>query len=111
MRLYHGSPVSGIKNLETTLDTTVGDGIYFMSSPAAAMGYAQIRAKDRNRNAVADSFEPVVYGADITNARIADLRNDENVTWLPGALQFALVEKLAKADSWIDQGRINLGLQ
>ncbi|OGH08099.1 MAG: hypothetical protein A2171_01350 [Candidatus Levybacteria bacterium RBG_13_35_9] len=69
MRLFHGSPISGIKEFKVSEETTIGNGFYTTSSRDAAVGYATVRS-----NAPEQKF---VYEVEINNMNILDLSTDE----------------------------------
>lgn len=71
--LFHGSGVSGIKDLNASEETTVGRGLYLTSSEEAAKGYALRRAK---RN---PEYSPTTYTSEISNLTLADLRDKKAV--------------------------------
>lgn len=72
MRLYHGSPVSGIQQLKESEDTTLGFGIYLTSQKEAATGYAIVRG---NRG----PKQPTVYEAEIGDVDILNLTTQSSI--------------------------------
>lgn len=68
MRLFHGSTVSGISQFKEAEETTIGNGLYLTSQEDAALGYAFVRANEREIDT-----PPVVYDAEIANMNILTL--------------------------------------
>lgn len=69
MRLFHGSPISGIKEFKVSEETTIGNGFYTTSSRDAAVGYATVRS-----NTPEQKF---IYEVEINNMNILDLTTKE----------------------------------
>lgn len=65
MRLYHGSPASGITALKEAGEETIGRGVYFTTDRKAARGYAVVRSNDARGQ---------VYEVEVSNLDLADLR-------------------------------------
>lgn len=99
VRLYHGSPVGDIGRLDAAEEFTVGEGVYFTPGPEPAISYAHERTR-RQRNAKDETARPVLYAADIEDARFADLRNDENIGWLLRGLTPELERVYRTSTDW-----------
>jgi len=81
--LYHGSPVAGITQMNSAIETTVGEGIYLTSDLNAARGYAERRVKSPHFKVTEPV--PVVYDVNIENARLINLKeNSTLLAILPG---------------------------
>lgn len=100
--LYHGTGAEGIEDFNSAEDTTVGDGAYFTSDPNAAIGYAHVRTRGENET------NPIIYEANIENARLVDLRKKANVEKvLPGFKEILKKERNKPDLHWAKQGRID----
>lgn len=72
--LFHGSSTSGIVDFRTATDSTVGAGLYLTPQAFAARAYGKSRA-----SVPEFGKEPTVYAFKIENAKILDLRNNDNI--------------------------------
>ncbi len=64
-KLFVGSAISGMRELENADETTVGSGVYLTSQQEVARGYAKVRVR---------SFQiPTVYEAEVVDMDILDL--------------------------------------
>lgn len=88
MVLYHGSPISGLTNLNTAEETTLGQGLYLTSDQKAGLGYALRRAKGR-RDAI-----PTVYEVEVKNMRLADFREPKTLAIFAELLGKTLAEEI-----------------
>lgn len=102
--LYHGSATNGIQGFNHAEESTVGRGIYFVDNPNDAAGYAK-RSADR------DKKPPVVYEAEIEEAKLVNLDNAAKLAEIMSGYAKRLLQLRQNPNlSWIQQGVIDRGL-
>jgi hypothetical protein len=74
MMLYHGSPVTGIRELKAAVDTTIGDGVYLTSHEAWAVEYAFIRTHKGT-----EKEKPTVYEVEIKDMTLLNLTTKQSL--------------------------------
>jgi hypothetical protein len=118
--LFHGSSRPNIESFIPAEETTVGEGVYLTSSSEDATGYAHGRVYKRQHQ---ERVIPTLYRCEITEVRLLDLRNDENVVEIMKQFREVLISELRSAEvkAWyvlnsindaielIDQNKINSG--
>lgn len=91
--LYHGSRTPGIKKLNLPADaSSAGEGVY-LTTAREAIGYA---------HGGRVCSEPTIYETRIRNAKLADLRNEENIERVNKEMETLLWAELERKDvpSW-----------
>ncbi|OGC54245.1 hypothetical protein A2797_00725 [candidate division WWE3 bacterium RIFCSPHIGHO2_01_FULL_48_15] len=94
--LYHGSPAQGIKAFNKAEEYTLGKGVYLTSTAEKAAGYAKVRLIRPQDE------EPHIYEALIEDAKLLDLRKQENVDKFTAGFK----EKL---QGWMKSGKTDRG--
>lgn len=96
MRLFHGSPISGISEFTDAEETTIGYGLYTTSDKNTASGYAIVRSSNEQ-----DRF---LYELEINNMNILDLTTRDAME------NFALLLKESVLD-WKDKAKVDGSLE
>jgi hypothetical protein len=91
--LYHGSGISGITEFKAAEETTVGTGFYLTSEEEKGKGYA------KRRSMRSSEAKPTVYETEISNMRLADLREPETLPILAQLLKVEVEELLKNPDA------------
>ncbi|WP_429424859.1 hypothetical protein [Nocardia sp. GAS34] len=87
-RLYHGSATPGIRQLDRAEEDTVGAGVYLTDGPTA---------RDYARHRAGASGTAVVYGVEVTRARLVNLTDRDTVTEVMTGFRSVLMWEMVHA--------------
>ncbi len=93
--LYHGSATAGIESLQQAEEYTMGHGVYLTSEADKAGGYGKVRARNQ--------AQPFVYMTEISNLKLVDLRQANNVEQVARGI---LPRLRAKLEEYQDKGDV-----
>lgn len=101
--LYHGSATPDIGLFNPAEEVTVGRGVYFVDNPQDAAGYARIRSQR-------DKRPPVVYEAEISEARLVNLDNPVKLQEVMQGFASSLRQVDLSNLPWYGQGAVQRAL-
>ncbi len=109
LRLYHGSPISGIQYFRDAEETTIGNGFYATSDIRSAGGYSVVRSNDLSKR--------FLYEIEIDGLKILDLSTQDAIINFGKFFREKLIDlrRRLSADTpnrqWVIQGVIDRNIR